>query len=425
MDEAKVTINELAAKMVQELRRIGYSEESIYRNYYPRIRTVVKYYEAAEVPFYSVAATNQYIKYQEERLLHREVTDTFVRSIRNIGKRMNEFYITGRLRIPANKRGTVYEIDPENENLIDRFVLDKNYKENTCDDVRWVVRKYLYYLEQKGHASLADVNIEEVRNFILEIAMEVKVSSLHNILLYLKYFHVFLKKENIAAPDCVDLFSYKVYRNMPIQSYVTDEEFDRIISMIDRTSVMGKRDYAIIQLAATTGLRACDIIRLRLTDIDWRRGEIRIIQAKTGRSVALPILAETADALQDYILHGRPSSTEDAVFLRVLPPFYAISNATCIGDMFKRYQRKAGLKRQALDGKGFHGLRRRLAKKLLVSGIPTTAIAQILGHDDIQSVRQYLYLNTENLRECALDFAGIEIETEDVITNESVLLKNG
>ena len=83
--------------------------------------------------------------------------------------------------------------------------------------------------------------------------------------------------------------------------------------------------------------------------------------------------------------------------------------------MFKRYQRRAGISRQALDGKGFHGLRRRLAKKLLVAGTPSTSIAQILGHDDVHSVRQYLSLDTSNLKECALDLNGIQVGREALV----------
>lgn len=101
---------------------------------------------------------------------------------------------------------------------------------------------------------------------------------------------------------------------MPIQSYVTDEELSGIFDVIDRTSVMGKRDYAIIQTAATTGLRVCDIICLRLTDIDWRKGEIHIKQKKTGRDVTLPLLSETAEALEDYILNARPESDDNTLF---------------------------------------------------------------------------------------------------------------
>ena len=67
---------------------------------------------------------------------------------------------------------------------------------------------------------------------------------------------------------------------MPIQSYVTDEELDQILRVIDTDSEMGKRDRAIILLAATTGLRAGDLIRIKLTDIDWLEGRNPIYPEK-------------------------------------------------------------------------------------------------------------------------------------------------
>ena len=410
MVKNQVTINQLAAEMLQELKRVGYTDFAIYRDYYPKMQSIIKYYTTAGITYYSVAATNEFITWQEERIKRGEISKQSLHSLRHVAVRMNEYFITQTLRICAKKHGTIYVISPGNENLIDRFLAVKQYKENTSDDVRWVVRKYLYYMEQKGYASMAEVSIEDVRTFILDTAMKVKASSLHNILLYLKYFHMFLKEEGVQAPDCVELFSYKVYRDMPIQSYVTDEEFNRIINVIDRSTDAGKRDYAIIQLAASTGLRACDIIRLRLTDIDWRKGAINIVQKKTDKKISLPLFTDAANAIQDYILNARPASDSNEVFLRIMPPFIGIVDASCIGDMFKRYQRKAGINRQALDGKGFHGLRRRLAKKLLVSGTPSTTIAQILGHSDVSSVRQYLSLDTSNIKECALSFSGIEFD---------------
>ena len=102
---------------------------------------------------------------------------------------------------------------------------------------------------------------------------------------------------------------------MPVQSYVTDEELNKIFSVIDRATVMGKRDYAMILLSATTGMRAVDIIHLKLTDIAWRKGEIRIIQKKTKHEAIMPLVKTAADALEDYILNGRPDSEYTEIFL--------------------------------------------------------------------------------------------------------------
>ena len=105
---------------------------------------------------------------------------------------------------------------------------------------------------------------------------------------------------------------------MPIQSYVTDEELERILGVIDTETETGKRNRAIILVGATTGLRAIDIIRMKLTDIDWRKGEIKLVQSKTGTTTHVPLMKETGEALKDYILNTRPKGTGcGEVFLRV------------------------------------------------------------------------------------------------------------
>ena len=415
MNENKVTINEMIAWMVAEARRLGYSESSIWTNIQPGLRAFAIYYGKKGVSFYDPEITNEYVGFQRERLSRSEISDYHYRNIRSAANRLNEFYLTGTIHLKMPKHGTKYLLRAENERLIDRFLDYRNYGPNTRDDVVWVVRRYLHHFEALGHESLEHVSVDDVREFILKTAAEVRTSSLHNILLYLKYFHIFLKETGIPAPDCTDLFSYKVYRDMPIQGYVTDEELERILAVIDTGSDMGKRDRAIILTAATTGLRACDLIRLRLSDIDWRKGEIRLCQKKTGRTVYVPLVKQTGAALQDYILNARPASDCPEVFLRAVAPKTAIANAVCIGSMFQQYQKKAGIARHAFDGKGFHGLRRRLAKKLLVTGTPLTTIAQILGHDDLKSSRQYLSLDTGNLKECALDFRGIPLERRELL----------
>lgn len=87
--------------------------------------------------------------------------------------------------------------------------------------------------------------------------------------------------------------------------------------LIDMDSAMGKRDYAIISLAATTGLRAADIIKLKLEDINWEKSELRFIQSKTGGAISLPLIEETADAIKNYILNARPESECNEIFLRI------------------------------------------------------------------------------------------------------------
>ncbi len=109
----------------------------------------------------------------------------------------------------------------------------------------WAVRKYLCHFERLGYETLATVTIDDVQRFILKVASEVKTSTLHDLFLYLRHFHAFLKE---IAPDSVELFSNRVYREMPIQGYVTDKELECILNVIDTSTEAGKRNRAMILL---------------------------------------------------------------------------------------------------------------------------------------------------------------------------------
>lgn len=411
MEQNVITINQLIAQMLDEMKRVGYSDTTIWRYYQPSLGQFRKYFIQLGQTYYSPDVTDEYISLNKDRYERGEISYQLYRRKLHIGHRINEFFLTGELRQVSKKRGTSFIISESNEHLVDLFLDSTDYGVKARCDAGCIVRKYLCYFEEHGHVSLADVTHDEVREFILKTASSVKLSGLHNVLLYLKHFHIFLKNSNTPAPDCEDLFSYKVYREMPIQSYVTDEELKRILAVVETDTEKGKRNRAIILLGATTGMRAIDIIRMKLTDIDWRKGEIKFVQSKTDRTAYAPLVKETGEAIQDYILNARPKeSGRDEVFLRVFPPKTQIQSATCIGYMFRFYQDKAGIRRQPFDGKGFHGLRRRLAKKLLVSGSPLTTVSQILGHSDLEAARQYLSLNTDDLAECAIDFNVIPLE---------------
>ncbi len=405
--EDTITIHQLTGRLVAELKKGGFSETTIWRCYMPHVGAIENYYEKTNQLKYDPAITDEFVQQQKERMKRGEISN--YRNYLLAADRLNEVFMTGTISVSNAIHGTKYILNEENGKLLDHFLEWKQYGDNTRDDAIWAVRKYLFHFQQHGHESISDVTVEEARQFLLDVAREVKVSTLHTLLLYLKYFHIYLREKSISAPDCVDLFNYTVYREMPIQSYVTDTELEAVLNVVDRETFIGKRNYAIILLAATTGMRACDVIRLKLSDIDWRKGEINVTQKKTGRFIAFPLTSNVGEALKDYILNARPVSDCPEVFLSRRPPHSAMMDAVAVGDMFSKYQKKAGIVRQPFDGKGFHGLRRRLAKKLIVNGTPLTTVAQILGHSDLQSVRQYLSLDTGNLRECALDFSGIPV----------------
>ena len=236
--------------------------------------------------------------------------------------------------------------------------------------------------------------------------------SLHDLQLFLKKFHQFLNTEKGLEIPYEFVLSLPVIRKKRVFPPLTKDEIQRTVAQIDRSTVMGKRDYAIILLGARNGLRGCDIIHLKLTDIDWRAGEIRLIQKKTGNPLVLPLLPDVGEALKEYILNGRPDSSSEFIFLRAMHPYLPFNKTVALTHLWSGYQKKAGIERYAHDGKGFHALRRTLGKELTLAEVPVTTTAQILGHRSMDSSKQYISLDSYHLKECALDFSGIEVTLE-------------
>lgn len=197
---------------------------------------------------------------------------------------------------------------------------------------------------------------------------------------------------------------FRVPIERKIKPFMPQDEIAAVLNSIDRGSVRGKRDYAIILLAAVMGLRGVDIVELSLDSICWRSGEIKIIQEKMGNALALPLTADVGEAIAGYILSARPQSESNHVFLSTRVPFGAMYRRTP-NKILKAYCAKAGLPQQ----RSFHSLRRGVATSMVTSGVSVITVAQTLGHKTINPTKQYISLDSQNLKECALDFSGIQV----------------
>ncbi|WP_239313519.1 tyrosine-type recombinase/integrase, partial [Frankia sp. Cj3] len=191
----------------------------------------------------------------------------------------------------------------------------------------------------------------------------------------------------------------------------TREETNHLMTGIGTETACGKRDAAMVALAVSTGLRCCDLVALRLDQIDWRRDEIRLVQAKTSEPLVLPLTALAGNAVAAWILHGRPDCEAPEVFVRLRAPYVRLGTSTGSTLMRRRLSR-AGIEHVAHDGKSFHALRRTAGTRLIESGAGLPLAAQILGHARINSSRRYVALASEQLRQCALPLTGFACTTQ-------------
>lgn len=189
-----------------------------------------------------------------------------------------------------------------------------------------------------------------------------------------------------------------VKRHHGIVPLLSNEEEETVVRACMNGQVSA-RDAAITLLALMTGLRACDLVSLRLKDIDWRGMTVGIVQQKTSNPLAIPLPLAIAEKLAEYVLSARPDSEDEHVFLRAVAPHTGLAGHTAIYRVTRQVFKTAGLERTKV---GTRLLRHNAASKLLRAGTPLPTISAILGHSSPDSTDVYLSTDTERMRACVL-----------------------
>ena len=196
------------------------------------------------------------------------------------------------------------------------------------------------------------------------------------------------------------------YRHVNLPDVLSTAEVERILAAVDQSTALGRRDYAILLLAARYGLRPCDIRQLTLDDIGWRAGRIDLRQLKTGRPLALPLLPDVAQALSAYIRDGRPASSVRTIFIRHCAPFEPFAPENNLTANMRGALQRAGLAGRS-GRRGLYLFRHTLATRLLAAGRPLKTIADVLGHASTETTYGYARVDLAGLR-------GVAISEEEV-----------
>lgn len=267
----------------------------------------------------------------------------------------------------------------------------------TLNAARSAIRRFLFEMEDRGFRSLADFTQINVNGCVTSFAAHY-AGGLGSAISFVRLFLRFLFEHNLTITDLSQSLPELMAARKMFHEGFTEDELEYLLEHPDRTTAIGKRDYAMMVLAAQSGLRACDVVRLELGSIDWRAREIRLVQHKTGEPLSLPLEAESGNAIADYILNGRPDSVLPNIFLchtGVIRPLDARSASGVVS----KHMKLAGIpaKRRA-----FHALRRTFGTRLLQNEVSFELIQQLLGHRDMDSMKLYLSIDEQGLKQCAL-----------------------
>jgi integrase/recombinase XerD len=256
------------------------------------------------------------------------------------------------------------------------------------------------YLEQIGITGLQDLSPAILSAFVAERAgAGLARTTVRTICGVLRVFLRYARRQGLLAADLSKAVEWPTaYQLSGIPRSISWEQVGLVLGAVDRRTPRGKRDYAILLLLVTYGLRAREVAALTLDDIDWRRDRLAIPGRKAGHSTAFPLSAVTGAALVDYLRHGRPPSTDRHVFLRVLAPAGPASRVA-VSACARHYLLKAGID---VPRPGSHTLRHTCVQRLVDAGFGFKAIGDFVGHRSPASTAIYAKVAIEPLRQVAL-----------------------
>jgi site-specific recombinase XerD len=276
---------------------------------------------------------------------------------------------------------------------------ERGLRSNSLRHYAHYLRSFERYLARVGLTNLADLTPLVLTGFVTESAKTLAPESMVSLVTTLRTLLRFIHREGMIDADLSGTVERPlIYRDAKLPRSITWAEVRRVLVAVDRRSALGRRDYAILVLLTSYGLRAGEIARLALDDIDWRQGRLRVPERKAGHSTSYPISDAVGDAIAAYLKDGRPNSNNRQVFFGTQPPFPPATVAV-VSQCAKRYLRAAGV---SVPRPGSHTFRHTCVQRLVDLGMPLKTIGDYVGHRSPQSTRVYGKVAIESLREVAL-----------------------
>nr|WP_325503491.1 tyrosine-type recombinase/integrase [Mycobacterium sp.] len=389
-----MTVTQIGAVVVAELRAAGYMESTI-AQYTKTIRALSEfasergYSVGLGAEFASMTISTRTGRFSAQRRFDYRrlvgVFDSYVRTGRV------ELSVRGRGGGGPRPRGSGFvELDAAWEAEMDR----RGLASATRAAYGRVARSYLVFLEERGIAELGGADGASVLAFLESLLGRWAKSSLFWVVSNFRPFLKFTGRRELV--DAVNLAGVKRFH--AIIPVLSDDDVELVVQAC-ASGAVSARDAAITLLALTTGLRACDIVGLRVGDVDWRGHTIGIVQRKTGNPLTLTLPLLVMGKLADYVLDERPGSGDDHLFLRSVAPHTRLADHASVHRVTVETFRKAGV----ADAKaGTRLLRHNAVSRLLAAAVPLPTISAVLGHASQESTNLYMSVDRQRLIECVL-----------------------
>jgi site-specific recombinase XerD len=382
---------ELLKEFIQFLKIEKSYKQFTLINYRTKLCKILKYMQNNRIDTFTPDVG---MKYYEWYLIEHKLGIRYQKEMLTILNRFNDFY-SGEEYVVQRKKH-IDLLPEEYEQVLKSFYAkccSNGNKENSIKKKNQILRCFIKDCIELGCISIHQLHASQVARVCLRKKSKDSWPVIRD----------FLKFLVINGTTEADLsFLVPHYKQIvKVSDTYTMDEISKFLDVIDRSTHIGKRDYAMLLLAIKLGMRSGDIVNLTLDNLTDINGKLFFFQQKTGVGHELPLLPEIKDALEDYINNGRPNTQDCRVFIRQQAPYQGISTSA-LRFATTRYFHSAGI---IIEGKkhGPHTFRSSMANSMVNSEIPYDAVSKILGHSDPNAIKHYAKLNIELLRQCAIE----------------------
>jgi site-specific recombinase XerD len=272
------------------------------------------------------------------------------------------------------------------------------------------VRQYLFHTRRflherfaDGPLSLSELNAQDIVRCILRQARIVSPHAARCMAKALRSLLRFLQQSGEIAIDLAARVPSVANWNLSgLPKYLLPQQVKLVLRKSNEDDPIVRRDRVILLLLARLGLRAAEIVDMRLDDIDWEAGELTV-RGKGGRLDKLPLPMDVGRALAHYLKRLRPPCTCRKVFIRSAAPHEGFSDSAAVDIVVQRALRRAGI---SPPNRGAHLFRHSLATRMLRNGASMSEIADILRHQSEISTAIYAKVDLPALRSIAQPWPG-------------------
>ena len=395
------TIHELIETVSKEMRKLEYSERSLIS--YEKVWNSFKAFsEKKNIKFYTTEVGLAFLEQKCKFISNYPVKYTMEEKVRAVN-RIDEYYkyqIISTKR-PHRKEYTFPEVFRQQVHSYIVYRKAEGLSDSRIKAISAYIERFTNYLYDMGLRKITELDVSHIHAFI-EFSAKYTASTVRNTFQCLRGFLSFIHTKGYLDKNLsFNVPSIRENRECTIPSAYSKDEVEKILNCIDRCNIKGKRDYAMLLLAARLGLRASDICSLTFTNLNWEQNLIEIVQEKTEKKLQLPLLNEVGDAIIDY-LRFRPKVPLKYVFLRVENPPEKLHSHS-LYEIVSKYMSRAGVHIPQGKKHGPHALRHSLSSIMLENRVPLPVISEILSHTSSDTTKVYLKIDISHLRECALD----------------------